>query len=263
MGEAIASLGVEIASDQRDKVVTIVDDLTGVTAGFLTKVSASLDPSRPIPADEAVARLAKLAEQVQPRGFATGERYDLVVASCVLCQLHVATCNETLRRFDLRYPGELATFSQSPNWVRAMYSLARRMESAFIDGLVGLTAPGGRIYLSDTIQGGFLHLTPEQDWLSDGVYRMTRTLRLADELDHRFQILHEGRWHWVIPPTRGTGRGGPVLQRSGDGPGADSCRNTQELRLEGVEPAGSRTCDRLIREGFHLKKMLNLASCIL
>jgi len=89
------------------------------------------------------------------------------------------------------------------------------MEDAFIDALPGLVTPGGRIYLSDTVQAAFLHPTPEGDWLTEGVYRMTRTAELGDYLDDRFQVEQQGRWLWVIDPSTEAGRVGRISHVQG------------------------------------------------
>jgi hypothetical protein len=191
------------------KIRRCVADLTGATGPFLERVSEYLDTTDDPRAATAAEALASFAEAAEPTAFRTGQRYELVIASCVLCQLHVAACNRAMELFEARLPGQLPALRQSPDWSRAIYGLARRMERAFIDSLHDLVAPDGRIYLSDTVQGGFVHVTPEGRWLNDGVYRMTRTAQLSDDLDARFRVEQRGRWHWIISPSsepKGIGR---------------------------------------------------------
>jgi hypothetical protein len=204
--EAISASG--IGGERALKVRKLVADLTGVTEGYLGRVAECLGSVPELAATAAAERVASLAETTRPRPFATGQKYDLVIASCVLCQLHLAACNRTIAMFAARYPAHEAAFRVSPSWVRAMYGLARRTEDVFIDALHGLVTPGGRIYLSDTVQSAFLHPTPEGDWITDGVYRMTRTHALSDYLDDRFQVEGQGRWLWVIDPMDEPGRVG-------------------------------------------------------
>ena len=195
--------------EAESRVVKLVADLTGVTDRFVGLVGDELQASsHPI---EAVERLAAIAEAVRPEGFSTGEQYDLVVASGVLCQLHVSAFRRAIARFVARFPGEAAAIHQSARWVGAMYGLARRMEDAFIDGLPDLLSPGGKVFLSDSVQGGLLHGTAEGRWMIDGVYRMTRTARLADYLDDRSRVEQEAHWRWVVDPPSGPGRLGKLF----------------------------------------------------
>lgn len=210
---AIASAGLD--GPQSSRVETLAVDLTGVTSAFLGRVAECLETSDDLTATAAVERIARLADEVRPAAFATCERYDLVVASGVLCQLHLEACNRSIALFAARYPGREQEFRQSPAWTRALYGLARRMEDVFIETLHGLLAPGGRIYLADSVQSCFVHPTPEGDWLTDGTYRMTRTTRLADYLDGRFRIEREGRWFWVVAPAPENGMVGRLFNTQG------------------------------------------------
>ncbi len=211
--EAVTSRGLGV--DQNKKIQTIITDMTGVTAGFLGQVAERLDLPGDLSAELAAEGIASLAESIEPAPFTTGQRYDLVVASCVLCQLHLETCNRTIALFARKFPGQEAVLRQSPAWIHALYGLARRMEETFLEALYGLAAPAGRIYLSDTVQSAFLHPTPEGDWITDGVYRMTRTVRLSDYLDNRFRIEREGSWHWIIEPSKSAGMVGRIYNTQG------------------------------------------------
>jgi hypothetical protein len=199
--EALAVSG--LVGGPGSKIQRCVADLTGVTGDFLRAVSDYLatanDPA------SAIGGLASLAEAARPTGFRTDQTYDLVIASCVLCQLHVAACNRASELFEARFPGRGHSLRGSESWVQAVYQLARRMEQVFIDTIHGLVEPGGRIYLSDTVQGGFVYVTPEGRWVTDGVDRMTRTTELSDYFDGRFQVEQRGRWHWIIDPAREPG----------------------------------------------------------
>lgn len=204
---------VSISPERTSNVHRLVADLTGVTVPFLERVAESLgaadDP------EQAIERIAELADAVIPQVFSTGRSYDLVVASCVLCQLHLEACNQTLSLFGSKFPEHLQRFRASTRWVQAMYDLARRMERAFVETLHGLVAPNGRIYLSETIQGCFVHPDPEGHWMTDGMYRMTHTLELADYLDARFHIEEFGKWVWVMPPSQEQGPVGRIYKVQG------------------------------------------------
>ncbi len=58
-------------------------------------------------------------------------------------------------------------------------------------------APGGRIFLSETVQTCLTELAADGAWTSAGTYRMTATLDLADYLDGRLAIVERSRWTWV------------------------------------------------------------------
>jgi hypothetical protein len=211
--EALTSSG--LSNEQTSNVQLLVADLTEVTDRFLAQVSEHLDVMGDPSVTTAAERIALLAETTHPQVFTAGEKFDLVIASCVLCQLHLEICNQTIARFALRFPGQETFFRQSPSWTHAMYGLARRMEQAFIHALHGLVSPGGRIYLSETVQSAFLHPTPEGHWVTDGVYRMTHTTQLSDYLDERFQIERQAQWHWIIEPSQPTGRVGRLYNTQG------------------------------------------------
>ncbi len=137
LDDALTSSGLEGARAAR--VERRVADLTGVTDRFLEGVDGGLAATP----EEAVARLARLAQDTQPEAFAADGTYDLVVASCVLCQLHLGACHGAASRFAARFPDRVPLLSQSSAWFHALYGLARRMEDAFVEALYGLVAPGG------------------------------------------------------------------------------------------------------------------------
>jgi hypothetical protein len=197
--EALTTNGLDAAG--RLQVQTIVADLSGIAADYMARVADYLTTAR----DPAIAaeHLAVLADDAQPEVFTTGRKYDLVIASCVLCQLHLEACNGTLALFVQAFPGRERDLLQSQAWIGALYGLARRMENTFLDSLAALAALGGRIFLSDTVQSAFLRVGPEGDWITDGVYRMTRTTRLSDYVDARFRIDREESWLWIMAPAPG------------------------------------------------------------
>jgi hypothetical protein len=211
--EAVSSR--DLGPEQREKIQTIVTDMTGVSAGFLARVAECLDATDELTPEAAAEAISLLTEAIEPRPFTAGRKYDLVVASCVLGQLHLEACNRTIALFARKFPGRETVLRHSPAWVHALHGLARRMEETFLEVLCAMAAPGGRIYLADTVQSAFLHSTPEGDWITDGVYRMTRTGRLSDYLDDRFQIEQERAWHWIIEPAKGPGMVGRIYNTQG------------------------------------------------
>ncbi len=181
-------------------VELVVADLTGVTTRFVESAQAALaeagDPGK------ATARLSELAEQLRPIPYAPKESYDLIVASCVLSQLHVSAAMRVAQAFAQRFPGTeaIAALRADLGWTAALSRLARRMEDEFINSIYHLLAPGGRAYLSDTVQFCFIHGTADGQWTSDGTYRMTRTTQLSDYLDDRFSVCRLGQWAWIHQP---------------------------------------------------------------
>jgi hypothetical protein len=196
---AIEASGLD--EERAKRVERRVADLTGVTATFLAAIDVCLDSPVCVSAEDAAERMARVAETVRPARFKAGRRYDLVVASCVLSQLHKAASNLAIARFSARFPGKLHVLRRSLQWTRALYGLARRMETTFMDSLYDLVARGGRVYFSDSVQCGFLHERPDGEWFSDGLYRVTRTAQLNEYLDSRFRIEQAGRWLRVIEPS--------------------------------------------------------------
>jgi hypothetical protein len=198
---SLLEAGIARSGLDRDQAATVerrVADLTGVSDQFLHDLDRGLRSFPDDSAEAAIDWLAHQAEAVRPETFATGETYDLVIASCVLCQLHLPACNGAIALFGARFPGQVEPLRQSPRWFQAIYGLARRMEAGFLESLHGLVAKKGRIYLSDTVQGAFLHPVPGGGWMTDGLYRMTRTTQLSDDLDPRFRVENQGRWHWIV-----------------------------------------------------------------
>lgn len=187
-------------------------DLTGVTGPFLDQVDRILATADP---DAAVESIAALADATNPVVFRLDSRFDLVVASGVLYKLHTEAANRTLERFTARFPAHLPRFRESPRWFQAMHGLARRMETALVDSLLDLVEPQGRIFLSECIQGCFLHRAPGDQCLTDGMYRMTRTLELSDYFDARFRVVERGRWVWLIPPGPEPGQIGRLFKVQG------------------------------------------------
>jgi hypothetical protein len=208
---ALAESGL-VDAGRAPAVTKLAADLTGVTLAFLGMVDAVLAGAGDTSAEAVAERLAKVADATTPVPFSTGRRHDLVVASCVLCQLHLSAWKQAVTRFGARFPGREAVLQQSPAFVPAMFRLARRMEDTFVDALHGLVAPRGRIFFSDTVHCAMLHGDPGGGWLTEGFLRMTRTPELNDYLDGRFRIEQAGRWHWVMEPSKQEGRVGRLFR---------------------------------------------------
>ncbi len=197
----------DLTAEHRKKIELQERDLTGLSSSLLDAVTQHLQTVTD--AAEAIERMITSVDQLQPQPFGDSTGYDLVVASCVLSQLHIWACNRPLRHFAAKFPGK--QLSDSLTWVQAMYRLARRMEKAFIDELGEMVLPGGRVYFSDTIQCFFVNYLDGSRWVTEGAYRMTDTLQLPDYLDKRFGVQERANWYWVIDPPQAPGQTGRVF----------------------------------------------------
>lgn len=204
-GEILQAAG--IAAREAGNIDWQVGDLTGLVAPLTTAWSQALAAAADVAAGaEAVYQALKITEpQPMPRELAALAPFDLVVASCMLSQLHNAALATAVRLFDERFPGQAEQFRTSQATAAAFFELARQVEARFIDQLAGLVTPQGRIYLSETVQVCFIEPAGPAHWSTEGTLRMLRTINLADYLDQRFTVERSDRWPWLIetqPPGR-------------------------------------------------------------
>jgi hypothetical protein len=186
----------------RKKIQLDVRDLTGVTDSLLEKCAEQLAAAPDEPA--AINSLIQVIEAAALSPAIGSPQYDLVVASCVLSQLHVALVQQAVELFGRQFAGREEILRGDPRWSMAVYQFARRVEERFIDQLWAMLARGGRIYLSESVQMCFIEPTSDGQWQTDGTLRMLRTKDLRDYLDRRFVIEAADRWHWVFwPATEG------------------------------------------------------------
>ncbi len=194
MGHTMAAAKIDQKS--RQKVITHVGDLTGITAALLAKIGAAVDAGTETGA--VIEQMAALVAAHAAAGMFPAGKFDLVVASCVLSQLHVGLVYGAREAFARRFPNDVHTLDASERWIGAVYQLARRVEKQFIDDLGSLVAEQGLIYLSESVQMCYIELTPSGQWKSEGTWRMLRTKDLADYVDNRFTITQRGRWEWIV-----------------------------------------------------------------
>lgn len=187
----------------RAKLDVQIADLTSITEPLLEKIEATL-----VAADEpdvAIEEMARLVDE-QPLGSMPLEgKYELIVASCVLSQLHFGLLHRAADAFEQKFPGEIERLRQSVQWSAVLYEMARRMEKQFINDLAAHLAPGGLIYLSDSAQTCYVKLTPDGMWETEGTFRMLRSQYITDYLDRRFVVKASGRWHWLVSPPQAPG----------------------------------------------------------
>jgi hypothetical protein len=60
-----------------------------------------------------------------------------------------------------------------------------------------LSAPGGIVYLSDTVHVCWLLQTDSDTVTTEGSWIASRTSRLADYMLPTYEILKEGSWNWM------------------------------------------------------------------
>lgn len=204
ISQAMAS--VQLPAGLAGRIELDTSDLTGVTQAVLGQIDDTLatagDPAA------AIAAMTTIVEQQPPGLVPLAGPYDMIVASCLLSQLHQPLVDQIGRRFAARFPESNKLPEISPQWKQALFNLARRMEARFVDELTRLLAPRGAIYLSESVQMCHVELRPDGQWQTEGSYRMLRTTNLADYFDHRFKAQARARWHWVVtPPARPGDRG--------------------------------------------------------
>lgn len=188
----------ELDTASREKIRLHVADLTGVTETLLAKIASSLEHAET--PEAAIDEIARLVDEEPVPGAQIEGKYELVVASCVLSQLHFALLHGAGNLFESRFPEHLETLRSSVRWTGALYQMARRMEARLIDDLAQLLAEGGLIYLSESAQMCYIKLAADGMWETEGTYRMLRTQDITDYLDRRFATIAQGRWHWVVSP---------------------------------------------------------------
>lgn len=187
-------------------------DLSGLTAAFLPQVDTVL--ARAPDADSAIDDLAALALggvfQCRP-GSPPGA--ELVVASCVLSQLGIDLQRQIRHRFARRFPDAGAQcLEASRTWAEAQLQLLHSTQRAFLASLHSLTAPGGRAFLSATVQVGQVAIEPDGQWSTPGWYRMTPERHLGPLIGRDWEILLEAQWPWVASPPGPDGREGLVYR---------------------------------------------------
>jgi hypothetical protein len=207
LGRAVAEARIDDRG--RQKIITHVGDLTGITEPLLEKIKAAVASSTDAPA--AIEQMTALVAGQPASGLLPAGKFDLVVASCVLSQLHFGLTHRAADLFAARFAGRIDELRQSERWTAALYQLARRVEARFIDDLAALVDERGLIYLSESVQMCYVERTASGQWKSEGTYRMLRTTDLADYVDDRFTITKRGRWEWVVSPPAEVGQVGRLF----------------------------------------------------
>lgn len=204
-----AVTAANLAPPDREKIEMHVADLTGTTGPLLEKIASALETSADV--GSAIDRMAEMVAGQEVGGLLLAGKYDLVVASCVLSQLHFGLTHRAGDLLANRFPGAIEQLRVAARWTTALYQLARRVEARFIDDLIMLASDGGLIYLSESVQMCYLQWTPSGQWQTQGTYRMLRSTDLSDYVDRRCAITDRGRWEWVERPPTEAGQTGRLF----------------------------------------------------
>ncbi|MEM9490967.1 MAG: hypothetical protein AAGC55_17595 [Myxococcota bacterium] len=196
MDTALASLSEDrAAADASAEVTTEVRDLTGLTAHLVEGAESCLLVAQS--AEQALELLVDLVGEAQLRIDVPDGPWDLVIASCVLTQLHTAALSAITSRFNHFFPDRQALMARSPIWTQAMLELSWRLQRGFMDALLRVSSPSGRIYLSATVQLGMVHRHPDGSWRTPGWHRTMKQRTLAANLPDAARPLHGGEWPYV------------------------------------------------------------------
>jgi hypothetical protein len=193
----------------RAKLEVRVADLTSATDRLVAAIEELLETADD--PDTAIESMAHLVDNAPLEGMPLDEKYDLIVASCVLSQLHFGLLHRADAAFERKFPRQEVRLRESVRWTSALYEMARRMELRFIDDLAARLAPGGLIYLSDSTQMCYVKQTADGKWETEGTYRMLRSAYITDYLDGRFVAVANDRWHWVVSPPQAAGEVGRLF----------------------------------------------------
>ncbi len=192
LDEAIATLD----GAAKAKIDAREQDLTGVTDSFDQKLGRIVDEADDF--GSALPTMVQLLQSQQPGYPPVDQQYDLVVASVLLSQLHVAISNRTFERVAAKWPDRVQSLRELREWTDAMLQLTRKIEPAFVDYVQNLACEGGRIFLSATTNVCYIHAADTGEWFTDGRYRMTTHLRMVDYLDDHSVVESTGDWFWVV-----------------------------------------------------------------
>lgn len=162
-------------------ITAIISDVMGVTAGVnhgikqVFRMNSDIDHNR----ETVMARLGRVMDEAEIEPQPLNEPFDLVIASCVLSQLHHGIAAAAKACFRAASPGGLVAPDIRIAWQQLMRPFLERLQTAFIQSLCDWTRPGGLIYLSATprvhlweFSGGSLSNSDDASWKSRITHRM-------------------------------------------------------------------------------------------
>jgi len=200
----------EFSPEDRANIEIIEGDVTGLTNQVVASVSDAIASSTG--AQEALLAMSEAIGLAETASLPIVGKFDLVVASCVLCQLHLAAMHRSQSVFTERFPDQEALLKSTPAWTAALEGMARRMEAEFIDHLIDWTEPQGQIFLSETVSVAFVELLADGGWSSAGNWRLLKSQKLTDYFDARFRVETRARWPWVVRPPQKPGDQGRLFE---------------------------------------------------
>ena len=100
-----AVTAANLAPPDREKIEMHVADLTGTTGPLLEKIASALETSADV--GSAIDRMAEMVAGQEVGGLLLAGKYDLVVASCVLSQLHFGLTHRAGDLLANRFPGAI------------------------------------------------------------------------------------------------------------------------------------------------------------
>jgi hypothetical protein len=185
-----------LSTAQQSRVRRWTADVTGVSA----KLQADLPHAAPPDAGDPALTLAPWLTTWQPPPIALPSA-DLVVASCVLGQLHIPMFAVLETWFAQRFPQAGAILTHPPLRA-ACFALRQRMEEDFVAALARAVRAGGRVFLSETTHFYPVRRAADGGWLSPGCFRMMVHPHLENYLDPAWRIEAAESWFWLTaPPT--------------------------------------------------------------
>ena len=170
-------------------------DLTGLSESIELVIGQVLDAAGD--PGSGADLVAAITESLAPTPWDYQDQFDLVIASCVLSQLHVHLSDMILQMFQHRFPGYEPVLLDYERYQAALYQLARLTESQFMEHVNQLIAPGGRMFLSATMFVSFIHQT-DQGLMTEGYFSMLKSRELKDYVDDTMTVERSGNWHWVV-----------------------------------------------------------------
>ena len=185
---------LELPPHLQDRVSTLIAELNGFDGEHLHTIVEGLEHFTEV--NEAAAIVAGRLSQFVPRLLIVSRKQQLVVASCVLSQLHIPILRAILAEFQKFFPQGEEVLTSSPDWNRATFALSEQIERAFLEMLRANVTDAGRVYLSATIHLLNYRVTESGDWQSPGMMRACRFASLEEYTDGLFEIEQKEQWWW-------------------------------------------------------------------
>jgi len=187
----------QLDAGQRQRVSVRIGDVVNIGAA----VDRCVDDAAGQPAWSSASRehklehLARQVEALTPTPLPPTRQYELVVASCVISQLHLGAIDRAERLLAHHFePGKL---SDQPRWRKAVCTLAARMQQAFAAMLGERVAAGGRLYFAATPRVHLVLPGPNGQWKSRDTHTMLARAEARDFFDAAWQAEAQAQWQWA------------------------------------------------------------------